>query len=50
MPDMAQRNAMQMVFEKSRMAGKAAAVSREQMAQESERIANELRHRMAQEK
>jgi hypothetical protein len=48
MPDMAQTNAMNLVFEHTRKAGRAAAVGPEQMARESDRIANVLRDRMAQ--
>jgi hypothetical protein len=50
MPDVAQRAAMQQVFEKARVAGRAAAVGPEQLQRESERIAAELRRRMAQPK
>lgn len=46
LPDIAQRNAINMVFEKTKLAGKAAAVPPEQIQAEATRIADELRKRL----
>ena len=46
LPDLAQRNAMDMVFEKTKAFGRAAAVPPEQMQREATRIADELRTRL----
>jgi hypothetical protein len=47
MPDMAQRQTMEKVFEASRKIGKAAAVPPEQIAEKAAQIARELNIRMA---